>query len=130
MPPLKFRAWDKERRLMEPVESIVWFPQDEGIASIELFSRTGVLNPNDFVLMQSTGLFDKNGVELFEGDIVDHSAYHCRLKVEWVADATGFFLKNPLNSYALCALCQKHLAIVGNLYANPELLAETERKEA
>ena len=91
----------------------------------------------DFVLMQFTGLLDKNGKEIYEGDILDletttrHGAkitgYHPRV-VEWMPLKMRFRLnKGYDNKEDLGWASDKHLkmnqyTIIGNIYENPELL--------
>lgn len=81
---------------------------------------------------QYTGLTDKNGVKIFEGDIVSfidttstengYSEQCCIGKVYWDNETLSFEVSNRLSaeSYEVLSEC----VIVGNIYDNPELLEE------
>jgi uncharacterized phage protein (TIGR01671 family) len=70
MREIKFRAWDNERQVMAPVVEML-FDQYGGI-DVRPSHRMGINEPalGPILLMQFTGLKDKNGKEIYEGDIV------------------------------------------------------------
>lgn len=80
-----------------------------------------------FVLMQFTGLLDKNGKEIFEGDVIAWGGKH--LLVEWRDGGFGIrkpHLRRPKqtgwNWLGSIADPDEDVEIIGDIYANPELL--------
>lgn len=111
----KFRAWDKETKTMNGMAEIYRNRNQE----IELFPRD-----ENTILMQSTGLFDLNGVEIFEGDIV-------KMAKDVYSDPTYYeVIRHRGGAYRLesnqhgCELWLRHTncEVIGNIYENPELL--------
>ena len=123
----KFRAWDSGSlcRMYQPEEVMVG-GGDIWIHDEDFDAGEWIVN-NDLHLMQSTGLKDLNGVEIFEGDIVrffdslytvfyDIKEGSYRLKPHddrWVVDYMSNFSS------------EESFEVVGNIYENPELLEVT-----
>jgi len=85
----------------------------------------------DGIVMQSTGLTDKNGKEIFEGGILDWFILrHVHSDVSWNEERCGFVLLSQIKSDTGCVspylLLQSRTAqqseIIGNIYENPDLL--------
>lgn len=129
MREIKFRAWDKDRKIMiNDLSSRVHDTTYELIQSSDdgNFFCGNYMENGDWqepILMQFTGLLDKNGKECYEGDILTNSV------AKWeVIFNTGCFCAKLIDKKA--AASEVHLAlrgvknfeIIGNIYENPELL--------
>lgn len=85
-----------------------------------------MLNDDDFVVMQFTGLYDKNGKEIYEGDIVDYEITGVPKKQrDVVIFEDGKFEPVPCYEYCDDSYFTKeycNFEVVGNIFENPELL--------
>jgi len=129
MREIKFRAWDRYAKKMCDVYTID-FPTGH------LFTDIGDSNLGAEVeaLMQSTGLHDKNGVEIFEGDIVrircDGDGMY-RDDIAMVSFGyTCFVLRSADEKDETIEHIKKfyidhgYYEVIGNIYENPELLED------
>lgn len=124
---LKFRAWDKKNKTMHEVE-LIDFIDNIGYLSIEDGRGDWYSFEVDTILMQSTGLKDKNGVEIFEGDIVKKTNGSIGYVV-YLQQEAGFVVVLKKSDYRLghrntgepYKEATNH-EIIGNVYENPELL--------
>lgn len=119
----KFRAWDKETKTMNGMAEIYRNRNQE----IELHPRD-----ENIILMQSTGLKDKNGKEIFEGDIVTDGHTTGDIKNHptlgfYMVDENG--VERWFSDHATIEdfeedveTAARILEIIGNIYENPELL--------
>ncbi len=119
----KFRAWDKTIKIMQTVEDINC---EVGAITIE---ECVCFKLDNFVLMQSTGLLDKNGKEIFEGDIVDYQVPNqemCGLYEVRRSSSGEWRIDNETYGRSLYIAGSQHCKIIGNIYENPELLEVTD----
>lgn len=122
----KFRAWLKEECRMIDVCEITFLNDEfQMISGVEDFYAY-----DEFKLMQFTGLKDKNGKEIFEGDIVKYKI-GWKTFTEEVAYDKNFAGFGIMDTYADAIFTFGKLAevidlnsfeVVGNIYENPELL--------
>lgn len=121
----RYRAWLKEDKEMVDVEEIHFYKGEFDFIGDAI---TWMCKSNDCVLMQSTGLRDKDGKEIFEGDIVDYKGRKAVIK--WHGSYASFIymfvedLKNRNQEWEPLFLSYYHFEIIGNKFENPELLEE------
>ena len=127
----RYRAWDKDYKKMLEVENMNWFNgKFESIG----YGLTSLREANKIDLMQSTGLRDKNGREIFEGDIVTDGDVISDIKYH---QTLGFYM---IGKYGFsvpfgqgvdveyfeefAVHVSKTFEVIGNIYENPEILED------
>ena len=129
MREIKFRAWDKnQKRWLDDV-----YIRLDGWASSMLSDDGGknglwehdAGNHDDIVLIQYTGLKDKNGKDIYEGDIIQTVAEDgtklSKFQIDW-RDGAFRKLRDDGNIYFAESCGVKHTEVIGNIHENPELL--------
>nr|DAX95615.1 MAG TPA: YopX protein [Caudoviricetes sp.] len=128
----KFRAWDSAKK--EMFKDTFAITESGQVVVVE---QEDVMSPPDYVfvdhlvIMQSTGLFDRNGKEIFEGDIIQTSAFACIVgfgEYTYVGDRNtleteiGFYLSFLNIKPATYAPFDKYYwdncEVIGNIYEN------------
>lgn len=118
---IKFRAWDKKKKQFVDMEYM--YIDCDGVLCDQIWED---LEPNEnYILMQYTGLKDKDGKEIYEGDIIEHRSH--------LVEDTGIYRVEFGNgSFQLCSDSKLsfevgftnvlNLKIIGNICENPEML--------
>lgn len=130
----KYRMWNEIISRLHSVDGlyfdreVVQYKDEVGVSRFIKFKNT--------ILMQSTGLYDENSKEIFEGDIVQFEDYYIesdlpyinRGIVEWsqgqftITNRASVEMEDLLDGELL------DLTIIGNIYENPELLQEQNKE--
>ena len=140
MRDIKFRCWDTENKEMLEVQELDYEDSYNGQPMIRTTMYSDYFDTEDMILMQYVGLKDKNGKEIYEGDIVKVKLYKGEEekyfvgKVEYfgssfivdadndsdyhVYDLDGFGIDYRYNL--------EDCEVIGNIYDNPELLEKGE----
>ena len=128
MRPIKFRAWEnpmpeswcKER-------GITFVPDFKGqMLDVNHWTINMLGSTEGYKTMQFTGLYDKNGKEIWEGDIV-RNEHGTVCAVVWKEDECGFIATKPYDGYPNCYTYDFSLypglhEVLGNIYSDPHLL--------
>ena len=127
---LRFGAWDggSLNRMYSPQEVLVgdfcaWIVDEESWETEWIFN-------NDLVIMQSTGLKDKNGKEIFEGDIVKVTDDDERTNfpdggigtICGLDEIFMWYIDGQVHNGLFDISQEYYIEVVGNIYENPELL--------
>jgi uncharacterized phage protein (TIGR01671 family) len=121
MRSIKFRAWivkDKE-----------WLNDFSVSTDGEIVNESNwMMDPEKVILMQSTGLTDKNGKDIFEGDVLGGFFENGFIKwcdkckaLQYSASGFCFACEGDVHWYELVE-DEGTLEVIGNVYENPELL--------
>jgi uncharacterized phage protein (TIGR01671 family) len=133
----KIRFWDEKEKVMYPTGTINLFIDSTG----DVFSYyNGELEVvKNMKLVHSTGLKDKNGKEIYEGDILtsnhypfkDEGKYNYHGVIEWIEELASFYMTKRLANSEKRGISDgiseqiediEHFEVIGNIYENPELL--------
>lgn len=116
MREIKFRAWDVENQLWLPLSPDVLAQAMEGEAdgTFELPS-----DPDVVIWCQYTGLKDKNGKEVWEGDLV---RFNTKGGNEMIYDVRWSDYHAGFKPTRLTQTNHQEMTVIGNIYQNPELL--------
>lgn len=134
---IKFRAWDIENKQMIPVGKLLFFDDD----TIHVGNRpTSYRGVQQLILMQYTGLKDKNGKEIYEGDVIKVPYYESPLSygssievgesvgvVDYSKQYLMYVIKveGESSPEGLCNYDESDIEVIGNIHGNPSLQEAT-----
>ncbi len=142
---IKFRAWDKTAKAMVIIAPPHKFlaPKSSKNLSLEVVDFQNGSGGDEYELMQYTGLKDRNGTEIYEGDIIkntnktlitsldDDKLYLVEWQngeydetdslAKWLRYKPGFIFKK-IHEGMVLIFEQYQIEVIGNIFENPELL--------
>jgi len=132
---IKFRAWDKKNHTMVKVWEITWTgfdgeQVDSFFAVNPVVKGEYIIKQKAAILMQYTGLKDKNGVDIYEDDIVEITTTGITWGQEYLYIGRVIFSRaafavaaiNNNKNHIIGFNPNRPVKVIGNIYQNPELL--------
>ena len=115
MREIKFRAWDKK---LKEFNDILRMTLDGDRIEEDDYGNMPNMK-DDIILMQYTGLKDKNGKEIYEGDIVESGDGTAKYKIVF---EDGSFLAKSLDLKSFYADVSTYQKVIGNIFENKNLI--------
>ena len=117
----KIKAWDRKRKEMIEVISINFHEKFvRGLSEVESnIDIESSYNFDEVDIIQSTNIFDRSGIEIYEGYIIKYAD-----KIDTVVMKNHMWSvsNSHLSLYAIITLSDKGVEVIGNKFENPELL--------
>lgn len=113
----KFRAWNTNSGRFAKDGELFLVIDSENYNLYSVDFDTFRLENDNYILMQSTGLKDKNGVEIFEGDIVETPSTKAKYLVDYIEGS----LVGRID-YSEYLTLYKGLKVIGNIYEDSNLI--------
>ncbi|GET83693.1 YopX family protein [Streptococcus dysgalactiae subsp. equisimilis] len=125
----KFRAWDKSNKKMCDVKALSEFNGGEVTIKRDGENASYVVPIERVIIMQSTGLKDKNDVEIFDGDVVNFMVPNQMISGTYQirqAKSGEWRLDNRVQGRPLYISGSYHCEVVGNVWEDGDLLESVE----
>jgi uncharacterized phage protein (TIGR01671 family) len=126
MREIKFRAWSASSKTMRPLTQITF--TGGGTWSVEKGTGVSIEFQPNIEVLQYTGLKDKNGKEIYEGDVIlDTSLFGGIFEIAWADAYSGaqwcqVKSDGTINDFYGGLSRSEDIEVIGNIYENPDLI--------
>lgn len=118
--PLRFRVWDVDKKKFVDYNEKTVFSIRQLARILEVLGLKWFVDCGGVIISQDTGLVDKNGTNIFTGDIIADNTGHYEV---WYSVGE---VKYRSHRGSMFPLYPSNTKVIGNIFENPELLEETE----
>lgn len=134
---LKFRAWDRNEKRMFSMSEMPYFDSEyqDFNFSVDFNEKDEIkaddirwrVDSDNWELMQYTGLKDRNGKEIYEGDVVKRESEKWGWKIIWDEGSAGFSMQYIFDRTTKdLTFVGDSFDVIGNIYENKDLLKNYE----
>ena len=116
---IKFKAWNDKMKVMGEGFSLYEYVEGS-IKNKEMMEEGSPFFPIETIFLQFTGLKDKNGKEIYDGDIVTFENFIKKFEIVFLKGC--YFLNNDSSSFRINTCNQTRMEVIGNKFENTELL--------
>jgi uncharacterized phage protein (TIGR01671 family) len=126
MREIKFRAWDDINKYMIDSSYGDWIsfngvPYTDSVRKYDT-PNTEIEKAVGYILEQFTGLKDNREVDIYEGDIIEHSDATWRAEVKWCESGKWILHYTGIGREVLLSDRTDYIIVIGNIHQNPELI--------
>ncbi|MDA3053563.1 YopX family protein [Campylobacter sp. JMF_03 NE3] len=118
MKKIKFKAWVNSLKTFKKIDAM-YFNGNNNVYAVMIGDKPYALNNKEINILSCTGLKDKKGIEIFEGDII--KVYNIEEPFKVFFENSCFVVENTETSFFLKQVAEK-CEVVGNIHENPNLI--------
>ncbi|WP_308652453.1 YopX family protein [uncultured Anaerococcus sp.] len=125
---MKFRVWDKEINYLDYRVRVTSTDKYEKVEVLDCFSDWREIEESKYILMRCIDLKDENGIEIYEGDLVEYRDGEESFKGEVVINCFGSYVKTKNDYIRFEDFSDENTRLAGNCYVVGNIYEDQEWK--